>query len=126
MRYDREAMKQAGRNFVRGMWLHQLAEYAIGFSMIVAGAQRPSPVPLALGGALVVANAAIVIAPFSPFRWVGARLHFTLDWIVLIVLLGIAWVDDDSTTRVMLACYAIALGALVWVFRPREETSRRG
>lgn len=123
--YSSDGLRRAGRNFVRGMWLHQLAEYIIGFSMVVAGAQRPSPVPLALAGALVVANASIVIAPFSPFRWVGARLHFTLDMIVLFVVLCIAWITDDSTSRVMLVCYAVAHGAVVWVFRPRGDDAPR-
>lgn len=103
------------------MWLHQLAEYVLGFSMIVSGAQRPDPVPLVLAGSLVVANVAIVIAPFSPFRWVGARLHFTLDIVVLGVLLVVAWVVEDSTTRVLVVCYAIAMAALVYAFRPRED-----
>lgn len=108
------------------MWLHQLAEYGLGFGIIVSSAQQPNPAPTAICGILVVLNAAVAVGPFSAFRWVGHQLHLTLDMILIWVMLGGAWLVDDSTSRFMLVAYAALLGAVTYVFRPREDRKRAG
>lgn len=108
------------------MWLHQLAEYGLGFGIIISSAQQPDPATTAICGALVVANAAVAVGPFSAFRWVGLQLHRTLDVVLIWVMLAMAWWADDSTTRVMLVAFAAFLAVIAYVFRPQGERQGSG
>jgi len=106
------------------MFLHQLVEYGLGFGIIVSSAQQPDPAPAAICGVLVVLNAAVTVGPLSAFRWVGHQLHLTLDVALIWLMLGAAWLADDGTARFMLVAYAMLLGAVTYVFRPRDDRAR--
>jgi hypothetical protein len=98
----------------RPFWLHQLAEYVIGASLVATGLQSPDPVVPALLGGLVILNAAIVIGPLGAFRWVGRRTHRVLDLVVLgimavTVLLG----GGDAATRLVTLALGLVLAFLV-------------
>ena len=66
----------------RSFWMHQLAEYVIGFALVATGLQSPEPLVPTLLGALIVLNTACVDAPFGAFRKVGRRMHRVLDIVV--------------------------------------------
>jgi hypothetical protein len=126
MALARNVGREVVRRAARGMWLHQLAEYGLGFGIIISSAQQPNPAPTAICGVLVVMNAAVAVGPFSAFRWIGHQFHLTLDVVLIWVMLGAAWFVDDPTTRFMLVAYAALLGVIAYVFRPRDDRGSAG
>jgi hypothetical protein len=69
-------------------------------------------------------DTAVTVGPLSAFRWVGHQLHLTLDVALIWLMLGAAWLADDGTARFMLVAYAMLLGAVTYVFRPRDDRAR--
>lgn len=103
------------------MWLHQLAEYILGVSMLVSAAQRDEPALLAIFGVLVVASAAIVDAPLGAFHWVGVRVHRLIDVVVVVGMIIGAVVSGDMGTRGMLLAFAALIAVVSFVVRPRSH-----
>lgn len=99
----------------RSIWLHQLAEYAIGAAMVASGLQSPTPTVPAVVGGLMILNAAIVEGPLGAFRLVGRRTHRVLDWVVVAVAVGtVAWPGVDAGTRVVQLGIALVYAVVVW------------
>ena len=86
----------------RSFWLHQLAEYVVGFALVASGLRSSNPlVPAVCGGAIVL-NAAFADGPFGAFRRIGRRVHRVVD--ATIVLGGLAasvLVELDTATRIV-------------------------
>jgi hypothetical protein len=99
----------------RSIWLHQLAEYAIGAAMVASGLQSPTPTVPAVVGGLIILNAAIVKGPLGAFGLVGRRTHRLLDWVVVAIAVGtVAWPGVDAGTRVVQLGIAVVYAAVVW------------
>ena len=99
----------------RSFWLHQLAEYLIGITMVAMGLQSPSPLVPSLLGGLIIVNAAIVDAPFGAFRLVGRRTHRVLDIAVIVVAVVAALLPGvDAATRLIVLALAVVLGFVVF------------
>lgn len=118
---------------MRPFWIHQFAEYLIGLALVAQGLQDPDPLVPAIGGALVMVNAAIVRGPMGAFRWVGRRLHRWLDLAVMGVLLVGAvqpWIDIASSGRLVMLVVLLPLGFLWfytdWAERPTRRARRVG
>lgn len=112
----------------RPFWLHQLAEYLIGFSMVAVSVQLPTPVvPVALGG-LVIVNAAIVNGPMSAFDVVSRKVHRWIDVVLIAAIAVVAvlpWFDIDVSSRSILLLIAAVL-AVVWWYSSFETRPERG
>lgn len=99
----------------RSFWLHQLAEYLIGASMVGSGLQSPSPLVPAVLGALIIVNTAIVDAAFGAFRVVGRRTHRILDFVVLgAIVVGAALPGVDAATRLIILALGVVLAFVVF------------
>ncbi len=98
----------------RSFWMHQLAEYVIGFALVATGLQSPEPLVPTLLGALIVLNTACVDAPFGAFRKVGRRMHRVLDIVVLVVVVAGCFVPSiDSATRLVMAFIAVVFAVVI-------------
>jgi len=101
-------MSEHGRPY----WLHQVAEYIVGFILLVAvsrvdGAER---VPLIIGGGLVLVNAAISGPPAGCLHLVSRRVHRWTDVGVIVALVAIPVVfRDDAPSTVWIAMYGSAV-----------------
>ena len=99
----------------RSFWMHQLAEYVIGFALVATGLQSPEPLVPTLVGALIVLNTACVDAPFGAFRKVGRRLHRVLDIVVFVVVVAACFIPSiDSATRLVMALIAVVFAAVIF------------
>lgn len=111
----------------RPFWLHQLTEYVIGFALIVFGFQDTDPVVPAVAGIVVLVNAAIVRGPFGAFKFVGRRLHRSLDVVVMALLIGAAvqpWAQASELGRIVLIAIAIPMAFLWWYTDWAERAAR--
>ena len=105
-------MSQVGK---RSFWLHQLAEYVVGASLLATGLQSPDPLVPTLVGAVIVVNAAIVEAPLSAYRLVSRRLHRMFDALLVLASVAVAVLADiDSGTRLVVALIAVVFVTIVW------------
>lgn len=116
----------------RTFWMHQLAEYLVGFALVATGLQSPEPLVPTLLGALIVLNSASADGPMGAFRVVGRRTHRVLDiGIFALAIVACVLPIVDAATRVVMA--GIALVFAVVIFRtdytppvPRSERHRPG
>jgi hypothetical protein len=96
----------------RPYWLHQVAEYVVGFILLLAvsrvdGAER---VPLIIGGVLVLMNAAISGPPAGCLHLVPRRVHRWTDVGVIVALVALPVVFlDDAPSTVWIAMYGSAV-----------------
>ena len=98
----------------RSFWMHQLAEYVVGFALVATGLQSPEPLVPTLLGALIVLNTACVDAPFGAFRKVGRRMHRVLDIVVLVVVVAGCFVPSlDSATRLVMVFIAVVFAVVI-------------
>jgi hypothetical protein len=100
----------------RPFWMHQAVEYLLGGVLLAIGLQSPTPAVPATLGLLLAGHAAITRGPLSAFRWIGPRLHRTVDGVLLALLVVGAlqpWVDVDPGTRVIILGIAAVFG-VVW------------
>jgi len=99
----------------RSFWLHQLAEYVVGASLLATGLQSPDPLVPTLLGTVIVANTAIVDAPLSAYRLVSRRLHRMFDALLVLAAVAVAALADiDSGTRLVVALIAVVFVTIVW------------
>lgn len=97
----------------RLLWLAQLIEYAIGFSIAWAASRMDDPLVPAVVAAAVIANAATMKAPLAAFRVSGPQVHRAIG-----VLLGVAalacavFIDVDATTKALLITGALVEGVV--------------
>ena len=106
----------------RSFWMHQIAEYVIGISLVATGVQSSTPtIPVVLGAA-VVANTASANGPLGAFRRVPRAVHRVID-IVLAVVAAIACAaaDIDSGVRVVMV---LVVAVFVVVVVRTDYTSR--
>lgn len=118
---------------MRPFWIHQFAEYLIGLALVAQGLQDPDPLVPAVGGALVMVNAAIVRGPMGAFRLVGRRFHRWLDVVVMAALLVGAlqpWLGIAGSGRLVMLVVLLPLGFLWfytdWAERPARRARRVG
>jgi hypothetical protein len=101
----------------RPYWLHQVAEYIIGFILLLAvsrvdGDER---VPLIIGGALVLVNAAISGPPAGCLHLVPRRVHRWTDVGVIVALVALPVVFRDnapSTVWIAMCGSAVVLAVI--------------
>lgn len=101
----------------RPFWLHQAAEYIVGLMLVLQGLRSLDPLVPAIGGALVLVNAAVAQGPLTAFGLVGRSLHRRLDLVVIVVLLvGAAqpWISVENISRILLLVVAVIL-LVIWV-----------
>ena len=99
----------------RSFWMHQLAEYVIGFALVATGLQSPEPMVPTLLGALIVLNTASVDAPFGAFRKVGRRLHRVFDIVVFVVVVAACVLPvADAATRLVMGFIAVVLAVVIY------------
>jgi hypothetical protein len=112
---------------MRPFWVHQLAEYLIGISLVAQGFQDPEPLVPLVGGVLVMLNASIVRGPLGAFKFVGRRLHRWLDLVVMVAILVGAlqpWVAVEITGRAIMLVILVPLGFL-WFYTDWAERKQR-
>jgi hypothetical protein len=104
----------AGDPTKRPFWLHQIAEYLLGGSLVASGMQSPTPLVPSVIGALIVLNATMVKASaFSAFRAISRGVHRAIDPVLIAAtVVGAAqpWIDVDSGSRVVLIGIAVVHG----------------
>ena len=101
----------------RPYWLHQVAEYIVGFILLLAvsrvdGAER---VPLIIGGALVLVNAAISGPPAGCLHLVPRRVHRWTDVgvIAALVVIPLVFRDDAPSTVWIAMCGSAVVLAVI-------------
>lgn len=114
----------------RPFWIHQAVEYLLGIVLVMQGLQMPEPLVPALGGVLVLLNAATAIGPLSAFRLQPRRVHRIVDLVVIALLVAAAlqpWVASDPGTRGLMLIVAGVLGVVWWYtdFAERKERQAR-
>lgn len=102
------------RSRTRGLlWLVQLIEYAIGFSIAWAASRMNEPVVPAVVSAAVVANAATMKAPLAAFRVSSPQVHRALGILLAVAALACAvFLDVDATTKTLLIVSALVEGVV--------------
>lgn len=87
----------------RSFWMHQIAEYVIGISLVATGAQSTTPlIPVVLGAAVVL-NTASADGPLSAFRRVSRGVHRVIDIVLAIVaVVACAAADIDTGVRIVM------------------------
>lgn len=116
-----------GERAMRPFWVHQLAEYLIGISLVAQGMQDISPLVPSLAGALVMVNASVVRGPLGAFKFVNRSVHRWLDIAVMIaILLGVVqpWIAVEVTGRLIMAVMLVPLGFL-WFYTDWAERTER-
>ncbi|HEY5664774.1 MAG TPA: hypothetical protein VIS05_12145 [Ilumatobacter sp.] len=120
-----------GERALRPFWVHQLAEYLIGVSLVAQGMQDPSPLVPTVAGGLVLVNAAMVRGPLGAFKLVGRALHRWLDVVVMAVIAAGAlqpWIAVDVSGRFIMGVILVPLGFLWfytdWAERPQRKQRR--
>jgi len=121
-----------GERAMRPFWIHQLAEYLIGISLVAQGMQDISPVVPSVAGALVMINTSIARGPLGAFRIVSRGLHRWLDLVVMAaILVGAVQprVDVELTGRLIMVVMLVPLGFLWfytdWAERRDRKTRRQ-
>ena len=112
---------------LRPFWMHQVVEYVIGFVLISAAFQGPTPAVASTMGVLIMINSAIAVGPAGAFRIVPRRLHRWFDVVLMALLVGVAiqpWLEIDSTSRVMIGALAFVL-FFVWFHTDFEDREGR-
>jgi hypothetical protein len=106
-------MSEHGRPY----WLHQVAEYVVGFILLIAvarveGAERA---PLIIGGVLVLVNAAVSGPPAGCVHLVPRRVHKWTDIgvILALVALPIVFAEDASATVWIAMCGGAVVLAVI-------------
>ena len=113
---------------MRPFWIHQLAEYLIGISLVAQGMQDPDPVVPAVAGVVVMLNVAIVRGPLGAFQLVGRRTHRIADLLMMVAIAVAAlqpWVDVDVGGRLVMLVVLAPLGFLWFYTDWAERTARK-
>jgi len=116
-----------GDRAMRPFWVHQLAEYLIGISLVAQGMQDISPVVPSVAGALVMVNTSIARGPLGAFRIVSRRVHRWLDLVVMGAILFGAfqpWVPVEIAGRLIMLVMLVPLGFL-WFYTDWAERQDR-
>ena len=116
-----------GERAMRPFWVHQLAEYLIGISLVAQGMQDHSPVVPTVAGALVMVNTSIARGPLGAFRLVSRGVHRWLDVVVmLLIAVGAAqpWIDVEVAGRLIMLVMLVPLGFL-WFYTDWAERKDR-
>ena len=116
-----------GERARRPFWIHQLAEYLIGISLVAQGMQDIEPLVPTLAGALVMVNTSIARGPLGAFRLVSRNVHRWLD-VVVMALLVVAvfqpWIEAEFAGRLIMAVMLVPLGFL-WFYTDWAERADR-
>ena len=96
---------------VKGMWLVQLCEYVIGFSLALSAANSVSPAALAVVAIAIIVNAAISDGSLAAFHVLTPRTHRAVGIVIAIGAVIIAAVAPiNLTSRVTLVVAALTQG----------------
>jgi hypothetical protein len=96
---------------VRGIWLVQLLEYAIGFAIAGAAVNAQHQVPLALIAIAILVNVALLQGPLSAFHVVPLPLHkWTGLGIAVVALASALFLPVDVAGRLTLLAAATTQG----------------
>ncbi len=112
----------------RPFWLHQGAEYLVALVLIASGLQSPNPFWPAVGGGLVLVNAAFSGPPLGAFRAIGRSLHRRLDLVVigvLVVLAALPMLEIDAASRFTMLIVAAVLAVVWWGTNFATSAERR-
>lgn len=112
---------------MRPFWVHQLAEYLIGISLVAQGMQDISPLVPSLAGALVMVNTSIARGPLGAFRLVSRGIHRWLDVVVMaVIVVGVVqpWVEVEIGGRLIMVVLLVPLGFL-WFYTDWAEGKDR-
>jgi hypothetical protein len=113
---------------MRPFWVHQLAEYLIGISLVAQGMQDISPVVPSVAGALVMVNTSIVRGPLGAFRLVSRGVHRWLDVVVMAAILVGALQPRftvEVAGRLIMLVMLVPLGFLWFYTNWTERTDRK-
>ena len=116
-----------GERAMRPFWVHQLAEYLIGISLVAQGMQDISPVVPSVAGAVVMVNTSIVRGPLGAFRMVPRSVHRWLDLVVMAAIVFGAlqpWVPVEPAGRLIMLVMLVPLGFL-WFYTDWAERKDR-
>ena len=116
-----------GERAMRPFWVHQLAEYLIGISLVAQGMQDIEPLVPTVAGAVVMVNAALVRGPLGAFKLVGRRLHRWLDIAVMLIIPAGAlqpWIAVEVSGRLIMGVILVPLGFL-WSYTDWAERKER-
>lgn len=93
----------------KGLWVVQLLEYGIGFTVANIAVRSQDPVAPALLAIALVVNAATVKGPLSAFHLTSGNLHRTLGLAIALAALGCAlFVPMSAMDRITLVVVAMA------------------
>lgn len=95
----------------KGVWLIQLLEYAIGFSVAGSAVNAQHQIPLAIAALAILLNVSLLRGPLSAFHVVPLSVHrWTGIAISLLALLGALFLPLDVSGRLTLLAAATTQG----------------
>ena len=95
----------------KGMWLVQLCEYVIGFSLAMSAANSVSPAALAVVAIAIILNAAISSGSLAAFQVLAPRTHRVVGIGIAVSALVVAAVAPlNLTSRLTLLIAALTQG----------------
>ena len=95
------------------MWLVQLGQYVIGFSVASTVARSPNPTIPILISALIIINTALVVGPLSAFGLLTVKNHRISTRIVMsLSAISAIVLPLDLVTRSTLLLAVLALGTV--------------
>jgi hypothetical protein len=96
---------------VKGMWLVQLCEYVIGFTLAMSAANSVSPAALAVVAIAIIVNAAITDGSLAAFHVLKPRTHRAVGIGIALSALAIAAIAPiNLTSRLTLFIAALTQG----------------
>jgi hypothetical protein len=96
---------------VKGMWLVQLCEYVIGFTLAMSAANSVSPAALAVVAIAIIVNASISDGSLSAFHILTPRTHRAVGIGIAVSAVVIAALAPlNLTSRVTLVAAALTQG----------------
>lgn len=96
---------------VKGMWLVQLCEYVIGFTLAMSAANSVSPAALAVVAIAIIVNAAITDGSLAAFHVLKPNTHRAVGIAIAVSAVIIAAIAPiNLSSRVTLVVAALTQG----------------
>ncbi len=110
---------------IKGIWLVQAIEYALGFVLAWSAVNASDPVVPILFAIVIIMNAAIVAGSLAAFRITNAVVHRLAGIAIAIAAFASVFLAPlQASTQISLACVAVAQGFVSVRFGHGIRTTR--
>jgi hypothetical protein len=110
---------------IRGIWLVQAIEYALGFALGWSAINAKNPIVPILFAIIIIVNAATVAGSLAAFRVTNAVVHRLVGIVIAVTaFISVFIAPLQASTQISLACVAVAQGFVSVRFGHGIRTTR--